>query len=80
MCWRRLFPKAVHPDERGFCHLQLKLRGIEAGEGTIEDPEMLTVIMEAREAIEATSDQDELRNFASVFQQQSSDCIQVIHV
>jgi len=54
----------------------LKLRGKEAGEGTIEDPEMLTIIMEAREAVDATSSQDELRSFATVFQQQASDCIE----
>lgn len=38
---------------------------------------MLTIIMEAREAVDATSSQDELRSFATVFQQQASDCIEV---
>jgi hypothetical protein len=60
------------------CHCpQLKLRGIEVGEGTMDDPEMLTIIMDAREAIEATSSHDELGGFATIFQQQAGNCIKV---
>ena len=56
---------------------QLKQRGIEASEGTVEDPELLMGIMAAREAVESADNKEELQRFSQTFEQQASNCIMV---
>ena len=50
---------------------------MDIGEGTVDDPDLLMGIMEAREAVEMTQSDEELRKFAATFQQQADDCIEV---
>lgn len=44
----------------------------------MDDPDLLMGIMEAREAVEMTESDEELRKFATTFQQQADDCIEVL--
>lgn len=57
--------------------MQLKQKGIDAGEGTIMDEELLMGVMEAREAVEATQSEEELQKFSATFQHQAESCIEV---
>lgn len=57
--------------------LQLDRQGLGAGEGTIEDPELLMTVMGAREAIDDTEDEQVLHNYSKTFDEQSQSCIQV---
>lgn len=56
--------------------MQLEQQGLEAGEGTIDDPEVLASVMGAREAIEDTEDDQVLREYSQTFDEQSKSCIQ----
>lgn len=51
---------------------------MDIGEGTVDDPELLMGIMEAREAVELTQSEEELQQFAATFQQQAEACIEVV--
>ena len=73
-CWT-----LIAADRGSLCAPQLHRHGLEAGEGTVTDMEILAEVMEARESVDQATEPKELQQLLAQFQQKAAVCTKVLY-